>query len=688
MKNVLPALAWCVLLSLSSPAAVVAQPAVTPQMQADALEQIIQGEDARDADMIRAAMSRGAQRRNGIRALGRLEQPEMIRYVAPALGDGVGIRAEAAWALAQLATTPEAVAQVQDLIIERATQDADAGLWEVWGEMAAALGRLPYTTPEQVARTETLLVDRLPSPDSFDEPETAAIIGAVRGLESLARVSRKVAQFQPRTWDRLRWSATAQRPAADPRSSWIRRLAMAALVTGNEVTTSIVERALADRDTEVRRLGTVALAADGEMADRAALIQQALKDPEPQVRLEAVRAWSRRLPSPTCAPLQAATRDPNPHVQIQAIDELGTCTAAEGVTELTAFVQAPPADTPRAWHVPSHALVALARRQPDGARKALPAFAAHQTWQVRMYAARAAAVLNAHDVLVKLATDAHANVREAALSALIEAKRPEAVPAAIDALNKADDHQLVRTATRAFVDADTRAKAVPALVASLAALTKQQKDTSRDPRMAILDRLEALGDRAQASALEPYLKDFDPAIAEKTATILTAWTGAPKTAAPARIMAPPTTLAMVQALRSRKLRVTMAGLGTFDIALDVDVAPLTAVRIASRAEAGYYNGTTFHRLSPNFVIQGGSPGANEYAGDARYMRDEVGTHRRGAVGISTRGRDTGDAQIFVNLVDSPRLDHQYTVFGTVVSGMDVVDRVLEGDVIERIDVVD
>jgi cyclophilin family peptidyl-prolyl cis-trans isomerase len=69
------------------------------------------------------------------------------------------------------------------------------------------------------------------------------------------------------------------------------------------------------------------------------------------------------------------------------------------------------------------------------------------------------------------------------------------------------------------------------------------------------------------------------------------------------------------------------------------------------------------------------------------MRDEVGlvSHRRGTVGISTRGRDTGDAQIFINLVDLPRLDHTYTVFAEVVAGMDVVDRVLEGDVIERVE---
>ena len=112
------------------------------------------------------------------------------------------------------------------------------------------------------------------------------------------------------------------------------------------------------------------------------------------------------------------------------------------------------------------------------------------------------------------------------------------------------------------------------------------------------------------------------------------------------------------------------------------------LRFARLARAGYYNGLTFHRVVPNFVIQGGSPGANEYVGDASFMRDEVGTwpHVRGAVGISTRGHDTGDAQIFVDLVDNPRLDHVYTVFGQVLNGIDIVDRILEGDVIERIEI--
>ena len=70
----------------------------------------------------------------------------------------------------------------------------------------------------------------------------------------------------------------------------------------------------------------------------------------------------------------------------------------------------------------------------------------------------------------------------------------------------------------------------------------------------------------------------------------------------------------------------------------------------------------------------------------QFLRDEVGLvrHLRGTLGISTRGHDTGDGQIFVNLVDNVRLDDQYTVFARVLEGMVVVDRVLEGDVITSI----
>jgi cyclophilin family peptidyl-prolyl cis-trans isomerase len=139
----------------------------------------------------------------------------------------------------------------------------------------------------------------------------------------------------------------------------------------------------------------------------------------------------------------------------------------------------------------------------------------------------------------------------------------------------------------------------------------------------------------------------------------------------------------------RYLQVTMSrrhGGGSFIVRLRGDVAPLMASRVLALARAGRYNGTSWHRAELDFVLQGGSPDANEYVGSDRFLVDELGTvpHVRGTVGMSTRGHDTGDAQWFINLRDNLRLGRDYTVFAEVVSGMDVVDALLEGDEIATV----
>jgi cyclophilin family peptidyl-prolyl cis-trans isomerase len=665
----------------------------TPCAAQSLQERMLQAEDARPTSEAELAPLReglqGNGRRTAIRAIGRLERPEMIPMIAPALNDGVGIRAEAANALAQMARTPAAVADVQKLLLARAAMDASLNTWESWGEIAAALGRLPYDTVEQVQAAEAVLLTGLPAPDSLNDVETAALAGSARALESLARTVRakKLPSLGERTWDLLRWAATAQRIASDPRSALTRRLAMAALVTGNQATTSVIERGLNDADAEVRRFAAAATATDAKIDERERVIKVALADKEPRVRFEALRAWGRHFQKTSCAPIRAALKDSNPHVMLQAIDQLAAaCPAAESpAADLSAIAESL-GNTPRTWHAPAHAIVSLARVQPETATKLLPRFMAHPTWQVRMYAARAAGILGLGRELEVLWADAIDNVKEAALAAMIDLKLPNASTAAIASLER-KDYQLILTAVRALEDKSNAVRATQPLINAMGRITAEHKDTSRDPRMAILNRLHGYGAIQQAVDLEGYLKDFDPAIAQRTAEILTEWTGKPRTASPQPMTRPGVTTAMVNALRGKSLRVHMAGRGYFDIGLDVDAAPLTAIRIARRAGEGYYNGLTFHRIAPNFVIQGGSPGANEYMGEHFYMRDEVGLHIRGTVGISTRGRDTGDAQIFVNLIDSPRLDHIYTVFGTVVTGMDVVDGTLEGDVIERVELV-
>jgi len=192
-----------------------------------------------------------------------------------------------------------------------------------------------------------------------------------------------------------------------------------------------------------------------------------------------------------------------------------------------------------------------------------------------------------------------------------------------------------------------------------------------------------MGSAGLSPVLEKCLTDFDPAIAAECSSTLRTWTGVRRTPRPAPLKPDP-----VAEPAPARARIVMRGGRAFELTLLVDEAPASVFRFISLARAGYYNGLTFHRVVPNFIIQGGSPGANEYSGDGPFMRDELGlrSHTRGTVGVSTRGRDTGDAQFFINLLDNPRLDHEFTVFADVTSGMDVVDGILEGDVIDRVEI--
>lgn len=469
-----------------------------------------------------------------------------------------------------------------------------------------------------------------------------------------------------------------------------------------------------DVDPEVRRqvISLVAFATALDDTARTRLVGAALRDPSFHVRVEAIRAYARRA-NASCAPLVTATRDANPHVVLTAIDVMPTMAACRDLTaardRLRQLVRTLPArDVPRAagrgtWHSGAHALVALARIAPDSARRIVSERVVHPVWQVRMYTASAAGVLADTATLGRLANDSVDNVRDAAVNALSALVRPAAgsAPPRIARTGRIDsifvtqltrkDYQLVLDAARALEGAPANRHTIEALFAALERITAARSETSRDPRMELLARVQSIASADQASRLASYLTDFDPAVAERAAAVLRAWGVADAAAAPRPLAPVGVSVREVATLKSARVRVTMAprsGGGSFELRLFAEDAPATVSRFVSLARRGYYDNLTFHRVATNFVIQGGSPGANEYVGHDRFMRDELGlrSHTRGTLGISTRGRDTGDAQIFVNLIDNFRLDHDYTVFAEVVRGMSVVDGVLEGDVIARVEV--
>jgi cyclophilin family peptidyl-prolyl cis-trans isomerase len=125
--------------------------------------------------------------------------------------------------------------------------------------------------------------------------------------------------------------------------------------------------------------------------------------------------------------------------------------------------------------------------------------------------------------------------------------------------------------------------------------------------------------------------------------------------------------------------------GAFTVRFAGDAAPLTVMNFVALAGKGYFDGAPIHRVVPNFVVQDGDPSGTGNGGPGYEIRDELNTipYLAGTVGMALAGPDTGGSQWFVAQAPQPHLDGGYTVFGSVVAGMDVVLRVEQGDRIVR-----
>jgi cyclophilin family peptidyl-prolyl cis-trans isomerase len=126
--------------------------------------------------------------------------------------------------------------------------------------------------------------------------------------------------------------------------------------------------------------------------------------------------------------------------------------------------------------------------------------------------------------------------------------------------------------------------------------------------------------------------------------------------------------------------------GSIEIELAVLDAPLTAESFLTLARRGYFSGLAIHRVVPGFVVQAGDRRGDGEGGPGYTLRDEINMrpYLRGTVGLALDGADTGGSQFFITHSPQPHLDGKYTVFGRVVAGMDVVDRLQQWDRIRRV----
>jgi cyclophilin family peptidyl-prolyl cis-trans isomerase len=127
--------------------------------------------------------------------------------------------------------------------------------------------------------------------------------------------------------------------------------------------------------------------------------------------------------------------------------------------------------------------------------------------------------------------------------------------------------------------------------------------------------------------------------------------------------------------------------GVIHLELFADDSPVTTKSFVALARKKFFDGLTFHRVVPDFVIQGGDPRGDGSGGPGYTIRCEINRHPYlpGAVGMALSGKDTGGSQFFITNSRQPHLDGKYTVFGHVVSGQEIVDSVLEGDEIVHVE---
>jgi cyclophilin family peptidyl-prolyl cis-trans isomerase len=139
------------------------------------------------------------------------------------------------------------------------------------------------------------------------------------------------------------------------------------------------------------------------------------------------------------------------------------------------------------------------------------------------------------------------------------------------------------------------------------------------------------------------------------------------------------------ASKQKNILVIDSDMGVIKIALFYNDAPKNVSNIIKLANEGFYNGTTFHRVVPNFVIQGGDPNSKDedpendgYGGPGYYIEDEISKKLKfleGTVGMANAGPNTNGSQFFICINPQPRLDGKYTIIGQVIEGMDVVRKI-------------
>jgi cyclophilin family peptidyl-prolyl cis-trans isomerase/HEAT repeat protein len=406
------------------------------------------------------------------------------------------------------------------------------------------------------------------------------------------------------------------------------------------------------------------------------------------VTIEAIRAMARigdARGEPALTKL-LYSRGLNPMVRAETLLALGESAANVSVDAFVDFMGDP---------LPTVRLAALqgfSKRDDDAFLTVLSGLDPDSHWSVRAGLATILATKDPERALPRLTpmlADTDMRVVPAVLTAMTKLKAPGIEKILLEHLAKEDVS--VRAAAATNIGEIKPAGGVDALIA---AYKRGEADLVIDTRAAAMEALAKYGAQAAVPTLRTALGDKDWAIRVKAAELL-------KTLDPSI----ETAHAIRPAPNSRSINYETPALitpsvsphvfiepekGTIEIELDVLDAPLTSDNFVALARKGYFDGLTFHRVVPDFVVQGGDPRGDGEGGPGYTIRDELNQepYLRGTVGMALAWRDTGGSQFFITHAPQPHLDARYTVFGRVVAGIEVIDTINQWDVVKRIRVWD
>jgi cyclophilin family peptidyl-prolyl cis-trans isomerase len=212
-------------------------------------------------------------------------------------------------------------------------------------------------------------------------------------------------------------------------------------------------------------------------------------------------------------------------------------------------------------------------------------------------------------------------------------------------------------------------------------------------RAAVLEALTTLDAAAAQPLLVAALGDRDWAVRVRAAELLRQLDPKADVSAMRPAPPPPSDLNAVDTFIAPTVSPTAyidTEKGTIQVELAVIDAPRAVANFITLVRKGYFNGVSLHRVVPDFVVQDGDPRGDGEGGPGYTMRDELSERQflRGTVGMARDWADTGGSQFFITHSPQPHLDARYTVFGEVLSGFEVVDRLSQWDAIVRIRVWD